>query len=297
MRITSQAMQHRVLADMQATQARVAKLQSEVSTQKRIGQASDDPLGTAQALDARTQLATIDRNQSSIADGTSRLNATDSALGQMSDLVARVRELTVLGANGATNAAGRAKIAQEIGQIADSLKDAANTKVGDVYVFGGTRTTTPPYQSGATDTYAGDNGTVARTVGPGVSVQVNVTGAQVLGSGGGDGLLLDKLRTIQANLTSGNTGALSTTDLQGLDAAHDALGAHMATVGATQNRLDAASSRLDDLAKTTNDVLNGVEGADLTTSLVQLSAQSTAYQAAMQTAAKVLQPSLLDFLR
>jgi flagellar hook-associated protein 3 FlgL len=297
MRITSQSMNARVLGDLQAAQARVARSQQEVSTGKRITQASDDALGTSDALKARSALDAIDKNQASVASATSWVNATDDALGQITDVMARVKELTLSGANGATTDSGRAAMAKEIGQLIESVKDAANVKVGDAYVFGGTATTTKPYASGPVDAYNGDAGTIARSIGPGVSLQVNTTGAQVLGSGGGDGQLLDTLRNIQAHLTANDTASLQTTDLQALTANLDTITAQQATVGATQNRLDAAGARLSDSEAITNGVLNDVEGADIAESLMNLTSQSTAYQAALKTAANVLQPSLLDFLR
>ncbi|WP_354699769.1 hypothetical protein DSM112329_00024 [Paraconexibacter sp. AEG42_29] len=295
-RITGQSMSARVLGDLQAAQARIARTQQQVSTERRINQASDDALGTTRALAARTTLATVAKHQDSIADATSRVSATGSALSQITEVMHRVRELTVQAANGATTDTGRAAINKEIGELVNTVKDAANLKVGDAYIFGGTATTTKPYASGPVDTYAGDAGTIARTIGPGVSLQVNVTGADVLGSGGGDGQLLDTLRTIQAHLTANDTTALSA-DLKRLDTNLDTIGAVQATIGATQNRLDAAMSRLDDTAATTNKVLSDVEGIDLTEALLNLNSQSSAYQAALKTAANVLQPSLLDFLR
>lgn len=297
MRITSQTATARVLADLQASQTQLARFQSQVSTGRKITQASDDALGTANALRTRGDLAGIARDRASVADAGAWVSATDSALSSITDVMHRVRELALQGANGATTAAARATMAAEVGQLINTVKDTANVKVGDAYVFGGTATTTPPYTSGASDIYAGDAGTIARSIGPGVSLQVNTTGAQVLGSGGGDGKILDALRTIQANLTAGNTAALGSTDLQALSTNLDALTATHATVGATQNRLDAADARLADTESTTNTVLNNVEGADLAESLMHLNAQSSAYQAALKSASNVLQPSLLDFLR
>lgn len=297
MRITGQSLSARVLGDLQATQARMARTQQQVSTERRINQASDDALGAGNAMKIRSELAGIAKNQASADDASSRLSATDSALGQITDVIHRVRELTIQGANSVTNASGRAAIAKEIGTLIDSVKDAANVKVGDAYIFGGTATTTKPYASGAVDTYGGDAGTIARTIGPGVSVQVNTTGAAVLGSGGGDGQLLDTLRTIQANLTSGNVNALGTTDLKNLETNLDTIGAVQATVGATQNRVDAATTRLTDAEATATKLLGDTEGVDISKALLDLSSQSTAYQAALKTAANVLQPSLLDFLR
>jgi flagellar hook-associated protein 3 FlgL len=297
MRITSQTMTTRVMDDLRAAQAKVARHQQEVASGRRIVQASDDALGTHDALLLRGSLDGLAKHRESIAGATAWVSATDSALSQITDVVHRARELTLQGANGATTNAGRAAIAAEIGQLIDVVKDAANAKVGDDYIFGGTATSTRPYTPGGVDAYAGDTAVVARGIGPGVAVQVNTTGAQVLGSGGGDGGLLDTLRTIHAHLTGNTTGALQGSDLQALAANLDTITAQQATVGATQNRLDAADARLTDAQLVATELLGRTQDADPVEALMQLNAQSAAYQAALKTAANVLQPSLLDFLR
>jgi flagellar hook-associated protein 3 FlgL len=296
-RITSQSMRTRVLDDLRTAQTKMARTQQQVASGKRLLQPSDDALGTHDALRLRGALSGIAKDQASVGDATAWVSATDSSLSQITDIVHRARELTLQGANGGTTPAARAAIAKEMGQLVEAAKDAGNTKVGDVYVFGGTATTTRPYTAGAGDTYAGDAGVVARQIGPGVSVQVNTTGGQILGSGGGDGLLIDTLRTIQANLTANNVTALGTTNLQSLDANLDTVSAAQATAGATQNRLDAASGRLTDAQQTTMDLLSRTEDVDPAEAIMNLNAQSAAYQGALKTAANVLQPSLLDFLR
>ncbi|MCW3014373.1 MAG: flgL [Solirubrobacterales bacterium] len=297
MRITSQTMSTRVMDDLRAAQARVARQQQEVASGRRIVQASDDALGTHDALLLRGSLDGLTKDRESVADATAWVSATDSALSQITDVVHRARELTLQGANGATTNAGRAAIAAELTQLIDVVKDAANAKVGDAYIFGGTATSTPPYAAGAVDSYAGDTAVVARSIGPGVAVQVNTTGMQVLGAGGGDGQLLDTLRTIQAHLTANATASLQGTDLQALSANLDTITAQQATVGATQNRLDAADARLTDAQLVATTLLGTTQDADPVEALMQLNAQSAAYQGALKTAANVLQPSLLDFLR
>lgn len=296
-RVTSQSLGTRVLEDLRAAQAKVARSQREVSTGKRLQQASDDALGTYDALRLRSALTGVARDQASVGDATAWVSATDRSLSEMSGIVQRARELALQGANGATSASGRAAIGKEIGQLVEAAKDAANTKVGDQYVFGGTATTTRPYTPGTVDLYGGDAGVVARQIGPGVSVQVNVVGGQILGSGGGDGLLIDTLRSIQANLAAGNVNALGTTNLRALDANLDTISAAQSGAGALQNRLDAADSRLTDAKLTAMDLLGRAEDVDPVAAIMRLNAQSAAYQGALKAAANVLQPSLLDFLR
>jgi flagellar hook-associated protein 3 FlgL len=296
MRITQGMMTDRLIGNLGTTQSRLAELQLQAATGSRINKPSDDALGAHDSLRRRDELGQLQGFQDAASDATGWLQTADGALGQITNLLHRVRELTVQGANGATTQPDRNRIATELGAIIDSVKDAANARYGDSYVLAGQDTTTPPYVSGATDTYAGDAGVIARQVGPNTSVQVNTTGGALLGSGGGDGKLLDVLRTIQTNLTSGNTTAL-TAGLTALDGSLDAVAGARATLGAAQNRVDAAATRLDDLEGLGVNNLSELEDADIAQSLASLSSQQTAYQAALKAGSSLIQPSLMDFLR
>lgn len=298
MRITNQTMTARSLMDLQRTQAQIAQTQEQISTGKRINRASDDAIGARQALEARTEVAQLQAHQDGAAAATAWTQATDSALQSVTDTIHRVRELVTRASTATTSQQDRLRIKDELDGLIAGVKDAMNAKVGDQYVFSGTATTTLPY-TGASDAYAGDSGVVARTIGPGVAVQVNVLGSQVLGGGqaANDGRLLDTLRDIGDNLVAGNTAALATTDLQALAANLDTVLSVRAATGATQNRIDAAATRLSELEEVAQGRLGDLVGVDYAKAALELNAQSTAYQAALKSAATVIQPSLLDFLR
>ena len=218
------------------------------------------------------------------------------------------RELTVQGASDSLGDTQRQSIALEIDQLIDSVKDSANATFQGTYVFAGTKTTTPPYTTTPNpgppptpnDTYQGDNGAIARTIGPGVSVQVNTDISALLGSGSGDGKLLATLRQIATDLRSGNSTGydnLRNGDLKALTDNQDALNQSRATVGAVSARLDAAKSRLSDIENTTTKLLSDTEDTDISQAIVDLTTQQNVYQAALKSGASIIQPSLLDFLR
>jgi flagellar hook-associated protein 3 FlgL len=312
-RITNNVMATRMLADLRTTYARMARTQDQISSGKRIGAPSDDPLGAAQARLRRSDLDGIDRHREGAETAKSWLDASETAMSHLDDILQRARELTLQAANGTNTSADRRRIAAEIDQLAESAKDAVSIKVGDTYIFSGTATTTSPYGAGTGDAYQGDAGQVLRDIGPGVSVQLNaqvpvqpsgtapLTGRAILGDGGGtDGRVLDTLRTLAAHLrgtTPADQAALGTTDLQALDANLRTVIDARSVIGATQNRIEAAITRLDDLEDTGKTVLSDIEDTDLAQALSDLSMQQTAYQAALRSGAQIIQPSLLDFLR
>jgi flagellar hook-associated protein 3 FlgL len=195
-------------------------------------------------------------------------------------------------------------VATEIDQLIEAAKDHANATHAGRYVFAGTLTDTAPYTAGAVDTYNGNTDPVAREIGPGVSVQVNIIGESIFGNGQapppGDDRLLDVLRDIADHLR-GNTPAdlhtLRNGDLQRLDANFDELSRIRATVGAVTSRLEAAEGSLGEVEETSIKLLSDVEDADMAKVLLDYSTQQAVYQSALKAGANVLQASLLDFLR
>jgi flagellar hook-associated protein 3 FlgL len=129
-----------------------------------------------------------------------------------------------------------------------------------------------------------------------VSVQVNVDVSQLLGSGGGDGKLLDTLRTIAADMRAGNTTALNGTDLAKLDTSAGALSGLEASVGAVGDQLQMASTRIQALQLDDNQVLSNTQDADMAKAEVDFSTQQAALQASLQAGARIVQTSLMNFL-
>ncbi len=301
MRITHTMLTDRLLGDLRTSKDRIAEAQQQVSTGRRINRPSDDPAGARAAVVQRADLAGLARQKDAVAEASDWTEATDAALGGLADLLHRARELAVQGANGSYTTSDREKIAAEIDQLAAAAKERANARIGERFLFSGTATTTAPYST-ASDTYAGDAGAVLREIGPGLTVQVNQLGSQILGSGQtpGDGLLLDTLRDLSDHLRGGtpaDLAALRGADLQGLQSNLDTVATARSANGATAVRLQSAAMSLDDLAFAGETRLDRIEGADMAQAILALSTRQSAYEAALKSGATVIQPSLMDFLR
>jgi len=301
-RITNMMISRSVLTDLNDISSQLAKTQQKMSSGKEITRPSDNPYGTSRALSLRSDLDGTQQYQRNIGEATAWQNITDAALSKINDAVQRARELTIQASTDSAGQAARNAAAQEIDQLIETIKGEANASYGGSYVFSGTATNTKPYAVGGADAYAGDSGTVAREIGPGVSVTINAIGQTVLGDGqaAGDNKLLDVLRDIGDNLRGGTTAdanALRGTDLQRLDANLATLTQTRATVGATTNRLEAADARLQQVEETTTKLLSDVEDADMAKTYIDFSMQQNVYQSALRAGSNIIQQSLLDFLR
>lgn len=293
MRITAGMSQRHVLADLRRVQERLSDAQSQVSSGKRVERPSDDPLAAERATRLRDELATTSAYRTGVDESRSWLDATDGALQSLNDIVQTARQLTVQAANGATTPAARQSIKTQVDALTEQLKTTLNSAYDGRYLFSGTATDTAPYDvnSASPDAYQGDANPVVRQIGPGVSVQVNVTADDLLSG------LLPAMRALSSHLAANDAAALQTTDLRAIDAGLDTIVTARSQIGAVTNRVDAAGLRLDDLHDVTKAFLSTTEDADLPQALVDLSAQQNALQSALRGGSTLIQQSLMDFLR
>jgi flagellar hook-associated protein 3 FlgL len=296
-RITNEMTSQMTLAGIETALNRLDTTQQELSSGKSINQPSDNPSGTALALQLNSDLSNLTSYSNNVTDGTGWAQAQSSALTDVTNAVQRIRSLTVAAANGTQTTADMQASAQEVNQLIDEIKQDANTQYNGQYVFSGSATSTAPYQSGSNDTYAGNSGTVTRTIGPNTTLIVSANLEGVLGNGqsANDGGLLDTLRTIAADMQSGNSSAVNA-DLSSLDTNLNSLGGLTSSVGATQDRLQMAASRIQTLEASDTQVLSNTQDADMASTEISYSTQQAALTAALQAGAHIIQQSLMNFL-
>jgi flagellar hook-associated protein 3 FlgL len=300
-RITDGMMVRTILRDLGSLEARLRTSQERAATGKDITRPSDDPFRAGRALALRSELEGIRQQQTNVGEATSWSDTTDGAIGRLGETALRARELIVRGATDTMSPTAREAVAAELDQLIAAAKQEANTAYDGRSVFAGTATAVRPYRD-ADDDYHGDDGVIAREIGPGVAIGINATGRQLLGGGvaAGDDRLLHVLRDAAAHLRAGDPAALSalrTSDLSRMDNVVDGLSQARAAVGAATNRLEIAGQRLALAEETATKLLSDVEDADMARTLIDLTTQRTAYEAALRAGAQIVQPSLLDFLR
>lgn len=301
-RITQSMISRSLLSDLNDVATRLSRTQQKLSSGKELTRPSDDPFAVSRAIALRGSLEATRQYQRNTIEAQAWTETTEVALARVTDAVQRARELLIQGGNDASGPQAREAIASEIESLIDSIKQEANASYAGRYVFAGTATETRPYALGAADAYAGNASAVAREIGPGVSLTVNVGGSDVLGQGQGaaDDKLLHVLRDVVDHLrggTAADANALRGTDLARLDDNLNELSRLRAVVGSTTNRLETAQSRLLELEESSRTLLSETEDADMAKTLIDYSMQQAVYQSALRSGANIVQASLLDFLR
>jgi flagellar hook-associated protein 3 FlgL len=298
-RITTQMTAHMTLSDLNQSLSRLQTTQQQMSSGKRINQPSDDPYGTGLALQLNSQLAGLNDYSRNVTDGIAWTQSATSSLSSIDTMVQRVRELAVQASNGTNSQSAMAASAAEVNQLIDAIKQEANTQYNGQNIFAGTASGAP-YQTGANDAFSGNAGAVQRLIAPATTVQVNGHLGGVLGNGQASdpsgGNLLYTLRQIAGDMQSGNTTALSGTDLKKLDANFSSLTQLEAQVGAVTDRLNLAASRIQDLQTSDTRALSADQDADFAQTSIDFSTEQAAYTAALRASASIVQASLMNFL-
>ncbi|ACZ23031.1 flagellar hook-associated protein 3 [Sanguibacter keddieii DSM 10542] len=300
-RVTHQSTQRAALTNLQATQSRLAQLQERASSGKMVTKASDDPAKAADAMALRKEQQASAQYSRNIQDGVSWLTSIDTAINTSVAYLNRVRDLTVRGANtGAINAEAREALAVEIEGLRESLAAQANTTYLGRSVFAGT-SDGPAYTRDTVTgeyTYNSSAGTVERRTGAGTTVRVDADGAAVFGTSNDpdspDASVYALLTDIAATLRAGGDVQ---SDITRIDARRDKMLSEVTGVGARTNQLESAKEILGHKAMSLKGDLSAVEDIDLPATLIELQMQEVAYQAALGATARVLQPSLLDYLK
>ncbi|NUP75178.1 MAG: flagellar hook-associated protein FlgL [Sinomonas sp.] len=293
LRVTDQTMTMSAQRSLGARQARLAAAQETASSGTRLTRPSDDPVGVGDALRVRAQLAAAAQYQRNIDDGKNWLVTLDSTLGDATGLLRQARDLTVQGGNGSIGQDGKNALAGQIESIRRDLLAAANTRYLGRSVFAGSSDAPNAFDDGAPPTFSGVRGdAVQRRIGPDETVRVDADGASVFGTGANS--VFTVLDGIASDLRS---GADPTARLQALDNGMKAVMSGRSDIGSRLAQLQRASQATATARTTLEGQRSGIEDVDLGKAALDLQLQQTAYQAALAVTAKVLQPSLTDFLR
>jgi len=291
-RVTNATQTLNAQRNLQLSLQRQAQLYDQATSRKQITKPSDDPTATASALGVRADQAATAQYQRNVDNGDAWLTTADSTLTSVESIMRRVRDLTVTGANdGSLSGEAKEAIATELDGLKKSLLSLANTTYLGRTVFAGNSDAGVAFQPDYSFTGAAGS-TVERRIGPDTTVRVDADGAAVFGTGSGSVFAL--IDGISNDLRTGvNVGPR----LGGIDDRMKAIVGEHAEIGGRQTRVDKAKDTLAVGANALEAQRSNLEDVDLSKVLLDLKTQDVNYQTAIAVTARVLQPTLMDFLR
>jgi flagellar hook-associated protein 3 FlgL len=279
------------------------KTQQQIASQKRINKSSDDPIGMGQVLGYRTNLAATDQYQENIKQGMTRLEFNEVTLDLASDLVNTARQLAENYSGSTLSAATRQSAALQVKDLYDQVMQMANSKFNGNYIFSGHATNTTPFSHDANynPTYNGDDGEFRIMVSDNVEVNIVADGRNIFQDAANGGVnIFDELKNLIDGLenpdpVAGSAQIEATVNV--LQDGRDQINSRRSEYAPVLYRLQATDEYLTNLRPKVEEAMASLEQADIAKAVVELQNLELAYETTIATAARIIQPSLLDFLR
>lgn len=293
MRITQTMLTNNMLRNLNQSYNKIDKYLNQLSTQKKITRPSDDPVVAMKGISYRSELSKVQQFERNISEVHSWMDSSDDVLNEAGKVLHRVRELIIQASNDTYENNQRNNIAQEIDQLKQHLIDLANTKVNNKYIFSGTNTVEPLFDNNGNINLDANNDAVLIEVSDGIKVRANITPSNVFTQE-----LMDKLDDIVNALKDPNSsGSTLNGFIIDIDNHFQNLMNERADLGARMNRIELIEDRISQLELSTTKLLSSNEDVDIEEVITKLVAQESVYRAALGAGARVIQPTLLDFLR
>ena len=316
-RVTDQTQIRSAQSSLQTNLSRLTQLQERASNLTKLGRPSDDPALTADSLAVHAQQSAVAQYSRNVDNGTGWLTTADAALSATTNIMNQVRDITVQGGNGSLSQTAKSALATQLQGLKQDLLTQANTQYLGRSVFAGTSDAPAAFTTSAavaatasslavpaTVTYTGvADSSVQRRVAADSTVRVDSNGSKIYGPDANSVFtLIDNIsNALDSSTGVAAVGATATTTASDfLSAVDDRLTTVIAAQsdnGVRQAQIESAGAGLVTKAGTLEAQRSGLEDADLGQAVLDLKLQEVSYQAALSVTAKVLQHTLMDFLR
>lgn len=293
MRVTQSMLAGNSLRNLSKSYEKMGTYQDQLATGKKINRPSDDPVVAMKGMHYRTNLTEVEQYQRNISEAYQWMENSEAGIEQGTQVLQRVRELMVQASNGTNSPDDLKAIGSEIKQLKEDLVGSANTQVAGKYIFNGTQTKTAPVTLNTDGTVSVniDSSAFEIEVSKDVKLRSNINNDNVFSKE-----LFDVMSSIEQALTSGDMSG-SDDMLSKLDDRLDVMNAERAELGARYNRLELIEDRVGKQEVVATRILSDNEDADMERVIMDLKTQESVHRAALSVGARIIQPTLMDFLR
>lgn len=323
MRITNSMMLNSMMRNMGKNLNRMNKTEEMLATGKKFSLPSDDPIGVSRSLRLNTDVANMEQYKRNTEDALSWMGTTESAIDNIVTVFQRARELTVQAANGTNSTDERNAIANEMVQLKEQIVGIANTSYAGSFIFSGFKTNQPLMDKDGNYLPAdlSKNEVIEFNIGIADRMAVNILPQKLFGVIGvataDDPIdanaminsstpptpptykvpqMIKMFDDLIVGLKGGSLPAINN-GLARIDLQFNNISAVRSEIGVKTNRLELTLNRIESDTLNLTGLLSKNEDADIAEVIMNLKMQESVYQASLSGGAKIIQPSLLDFLR
>lgn len=296
MRVTGWVQHIQLLRNLHNNNAGIVDWQNKLATGRRIHKPGDDPVGVTYYMRYNSEINRSDVFLENANTALGFLRTMDQMMQQSSDILKRARVLVQQAATGTTPDDARQHIAAEIRQLKEQLVTIGNTTYSGRYLFNGQKTDIKPYSLDDPANDRTDRGVYYLNVSPNVSVPVSISGEDIFGEAGAPDNAFRVFDEILAHLQNNNLDELRA-DMEKIDVLSDRINSVWAEIGARTNRFELVKERIEDQLVSLKELRSHVGDVDMAEALIELQQRENVLQASLAVGARILQVSLVDFIR
>lgn len=283
-----------MLSNLTNSYETMAKYQDQISSQKKITRPSDDPVIAMKGITYRRNLQEVEQYKRNFSEAYNWMDNSDASLDKAGQALQRIRELVVQASSDTYDEGQRVSISEEIAQLKEHIVEIANTKVGDKYIFNGTDTLNKPVSVEGTEISVSESkNPVQFELSKGVFISVNVNPDDAFSKelfSDIEGLIL----ALENPESNGDSLSPFLNKIEGhISNVTDA----RANLGARANRVELMESRIDEQEVISKKMMSENEDIDFEKVVTEMLAQESVHRAALSVGSRVIQPTLMDFLR
>lgn len=302
MRVTQGMISQNSLRNISKSYEKLSKINEQAQTGRRFTNTSDDPVAAVKSLQYSTALFRNEQYKNNLNEAQNWIDTSETSVTEIIDIMSNIRDKVLDAANGTKQPEDLEAIGVEIGQMKNQIIDAMNTQMLGKFVFNGTNTNVKPVVENADGTYTfnfenyTDANAVQANISDGITLNVNSNPISAFGGQANGQNVIEMLTDLENSLKNG-TFANSDDALGSIDQFKEVMSAERSDLGARSNRVDLVGSRLTSQYQVLKNAKSDNEDVESEKAILDLLQQETVNRAALATTAKVIQPSLVDFLR
>jgi flagellar hook-associated protein 3 FlgL len=271
--------------------------QEKVATGRNMNRPSDNPVGLVSALGLRNSLSRLEQYQRNMDMGKIWLDLSSTAIEQAGKVAQQAQAIALNLQDGTQSAEMRSTLANAVGLLLDQAVSLGNTQLAGKYIFAGYNTNTQPFtkaQIGGSDVvqYNGDSHDFQIQVGPQESLEIGKNGQGLFI----DSNFFDSLIRLKEAIENNDPAAMQqeATRLQGVE---DFFNAQVSDIGIRQSRILEKQDILKGLKLNFQNQIDDLENADMVQAILEVKERQNAYEVALAASSKIMEVSLLDYLR
>jgi len=287
MRVTDSMMWNNMQRNVARRQTDAQKAMDRAVSGKKVAVPSDDPTAFAQGRTEQGNIARAENYERTIGQTRPVLDQTDAALFHTEDILRRIRDIAIQGANDSYNGSDKESMIQELEGLREQLISIGNTSSGDRFIFAGYRDDQPPYD--AAGTYTGDTNAASVEISRNVSMQLGVTGEAIFGTAGAD--VFTTITNLQNALGTSN-GLAASAAVAEIDTRYERVRAVHSQVGIDMNALDISEAVVLRAKDTATERRSSLIDIDAALAFTDLARAQNALAAAIQIAGQLPPPGL-----